>query len=134
MTEKEYGDLQDLQNAYKREIGEEVPSDEDLARLRRAIACGEILFFGCADGGRLIGCCSVSPVFSTYDYGRSGVFEDFYILPEYRHRGIARELVRYAYRESGVSTMLVGSADCDRDMYAALGFGTELGRMLSYQP
>ena len=134
LTEKQYGDLRELQISYKREIGEKAPSGEDLARLFGAMERGEILFYGCAEEGRLVGCCSVAPVFSTYDYSRSGVFEDFYIRPEYRHKGIARGLVRYAFRESGVSTLMVGSADCDRDMYVSLGFATELGHMLAYQP
>ena len=69
--------------------------------------------------------------FSTFDYSASGVFEDFFILPEYRHRGIARKLVEYAYRESGVSSMTVGCADCDLEMYKALGFTIPLGNLLA---
>ena len=117
VTERQYEGLRELHAAYKREIGENAPSEEDFARLFGAVDRGEILFFGCAEGDRLVGCCSVSPVFSTYDYGRSG---------------IARELVRYAFRESGVSTLIVGSAGCDRDMYVSLGFVTELGHMLAF--
>ena len=132
VTERQYEGLRELHAAYKREIGENAPSEEDFTRLFGAVDRGEILFFGCAEGDRLVGCCSVSPVFSTYDYGRSGLFEDFYILPEWRHSGIARELVRYAFRESGVSTLIVGSAECDRDMYVSLGFVTELGHMLAF--
>ena len=60
------------------------------------------------------------------------MFEDFYIVPAWRHRGIARELLRFAYRESGVSTMSVGSADCDEEMYRALGFAIPLGRLLAF--
>ena len=71
--------------------------------------------------------------FSTFDYRPSGVFEDFFILPPYRHQGIARQLVETAYRESGVSTMTVGCADCDRDMYKALGFSVPLGNLLAYE-
>lgn len=121
-----------LQTAYKREIGEDAPSDEDLARLRDAIARGDILFFACRDSDKLVGCCSVSPTFSTFNYARGGVFEDFFILPEYRRKGIARQLVQFAFAESGVASLTVGCADCDVGMYNALGFSIPLGNMLAY--
>lgn len=121
-----------LQIAYKREIGENAPSDEDFMRLGDAIGRGEIIFFACRDGEKLVGCCSVSPTFSTFNYARSGVFEDFFILPEYRHKGIARRLVRFAFAESGVSSLTVSCADCDVGTYTALGFSTSLGNMLAY--
>ena len=124
--------LETLQCAYKREIGEDAPSAEDFARLREAIEQGQIFFFGCLAEGELVACCSVSPTFSTFDYRRGGVFEDFYIVPAYRRRGIARKLVEFAVRESGVSSLTVGCADCDRDMYRALGFTVPLGNLLAF--
>ena len=129
------GDLESLgrlHSEYKLEIGEDRPSEREMGDLFDAIRRKDILFFGCYDDGRLVACCSVSRVFSTFDYKAGGVFEDFYILPEYRHRGIARDLVRYAYESSGISTMTVGCADCDREMYRSLGFGTSLGNLLAY--
>ena len=59
--------------------------------------------------------------------------KDFYIRPAYRHTGTARRLVRFAYRESGVSTLTVGCADCDVEMYKALGFSVPLGNLLAYE-
>ena len=132
VTEKEFAALRGLQLRYKAEIGEETPTEADFARLLEAINAGDILFYACADGGELVGCCSVSPTFSTFDYRRGGVFEDFYVLPEYRGKGIARKLVRYAFRESGVSSLTVGRADCDVGMYNALGFSIPLGNMLAF--
>ena len=126
------GDIEKLQLAYKEEIGEDAPIREDFDSLRRAIEQGTILFYGCEDEGRLVGCCSVSPTFSTFNYRRSGVFEDFYILPEYRHKGIARQLVEFAFRESGVGSLTVGCADCDKDLYSALGFCIPLGNLMAY--
>ena len=123
--------LWELHTAYKAAIGEEPPTEDDRERLALAIGEGRILFFGAWDGGKLVGCCSVTVGFSTFDYGKSGVFEDFYVLPEYRRRGIARELVGAAYRGSGVSTLTVGCAECDEDMYRALGFGVRLGALLA---
>ena len=134
VTERQFNALKRLETAYKREIGEEPPSGADFDRLLEAIRKEEILFFACADGEKLFGCCSVSPTFSTFDYRRGGVFEDFYIVPERRHIGIAKELVRYAYENSGVgASLIVGCADCDRAMYESLGFRVPIGTMLAYE-
>ena len=80
----------------------------------------------------MIGCCSIKVGFSTFDNHQSGEFEDFYICPEHRNQGIARQLVKYAYHESGVSSLTVGCADCDVQMYQALGFTITLGNLLAF--
>ena len=118
--------------AYKAEIGEEAPAERDQLCLQTALERNQILFYGAWDGETLMGCCSVTIGFSTFLYAPSAVFEDFYIRPAYRHRGIARELVRFAFTESGVSTLTVGCADCDLPMYQALGFSIPLGNLLAF--
>lgn len=125
--------LWELQLAYKAEIEEDAPNVQDKNKLLSAIERGQIVFFGAFDGMVLIGCCSVTIGFSTFDYAPSGVFEDFYIHPEYRHQGIARQLVQYAYKESGISSMTIGCADCDMPMYRALGFSIPLGNLLAFE-
>ena len=75
----------------------------------------------------------LTTTFSTFCYGPCGVLEGFYILPAYRHQGIARELVRFAYENSGAASMIVGCADCDLPMYRSLGFTVPLGNMLAYE-
>ncbi len=125
------GPLWELQKAYKAEIGEGAPGEPERMRLEKAIETGKILFFGAWHDGAMIGCCSVTVGFSTFDYAPCGTFEDFYILPEYRHKGVARKLVRFAYRESGVSSLTVGCADCDKERYRSLGFGISLGNLLA---
>ena len=125
--------LWELQKAYKTEIEEDMPSDQDLDRLKKAMEENRILFYGAWDGGMLLGCCSVTIGFSTFNYAPSGVFEDFYIRPEYRHKGIARELVRYARENSGVGSLTVGCADCDVEMYKSLGFTIRLGNLLAFE-
>ena len=122
-----------LQRSYKAEIGESIPSETDKERLAKALREDRISFYGAWEDGVLIGCCSVSTGFSMFDYKKSGVFEDFYIRPACRHKGVARQLVRYAYRESGVSSLTVGCADCDIEMYRALGFSVRLGHLLAYE-
>ena len=124
--------LWELQKLYKAEIGEDEPTIEDKARLESAIGGDRIFFYGAWEGNKLIGCCSVTVGFSTFDYRPSGVFEDFYIRPEDRHTGIARRLVQFAYRESGVSSLTVACADCDIPMYRSLGFSVPLGNSLAF--
>ena len=129
---REIDGLWALQKLYKAEIGENEPEEAGKERLKEAIAAGRIIFYGAFDGRDLVGCCSVTVGFSTYDYMPSGVFEDFFIRPEYRHRGLARRLVRFAYEESGLGTMTVGCADCDLLMYDSLGFSIPLGNLMAY--
>ena len=132
ITPSQIRQLWELQMAYKAEIGEEAPTERDQLCLQAALERNQILFYGAWDGETLAGCCSVTIGFSTFLYASSAVFEDFYIRPAYRHRGIARELVRFAFTESGVSTLTVGCADCDLPMYQALGFSIPLGNLLAF--
>ncbi|MCH5323657.1 MAG: GNAT family N-acetyltransferase [Eubacterium sp.] len=132
VTEQYFTELDALHSAYKLEIGEDEPTISDLVKLHNAIMHADILFYGCVIECQLVAICSVSKVFSTFNYSISGVFEDFYIAPQFRHKGIARKLVKYAYENSGVSSMTVGCADCDKEMYNALGFNIPLGNMLAY--
>ncbi len=125
--------LWELQRLYKAEIGEDEPESEEKARLTKAIYENKIFFYGAWEDNKLIGCCSVTIGFSTFDYMPSGVFEDFYIRPDYRHKGIARRLVQFAYRESGASSLTVGCADCDVEMYQSLGFSIPLGNLLAFE-
>lgn len=131
-TAEDFPALSALHRAYKEAIGEAAPTQDELSRLRGAMDRGDILFFGCETEGSLAGICSVTRGFSTYDYRPSGVLEDFYIRPEFRHRGIARRLVCFAREKSGVSSLTVGCAPCDRGMYEAIGFQVPLGTLLAW--
>lgn len=124
--------LWELQRLYKIEIGEGEPESTGKERLSEAIRINRILFYGAWEGNTLVGCCSVTVGFSTFDYMPSGVFEDFYIRSEFRHKGIARQLVQFSYRESNVSSLTVGCADCDIQMYQSLGFSISLGNLLAF--
>ena len=127
-----FDELTALHKAYKAAIGENAPTDAELQRLRTALEKKQIHFYGCICDHSLVACCSVSFTYSTFNYGKSGVFEDFYIQPDYRHRGIAKKLVSYAYEQSGVESLTVGCADCDVSMYQALGFAIPLGNLLAF--
>ena len=133
VTRDNMAELKMLQLGYKQEIGEDRPTDENFDSLGQAVSKGQIIFYGCIDEGRLIACCSITPTYSTFNYQTGGVFEDFYIVPEYRHRGLARRLVEFAYRESGVGSLTVGCADCDTAMYQSLGFTIPLGNLFAFE-
>ena len=132
VSKGQMADLKSLQIGYKSEIGESTPTDENFDSLFSAIIKGQILFYGCSVHNKLIACCSITPTYSTFNYRMGGVFEDFYILPEYRHTGIARQLIQFAYQDSGVSSLTVGCADCDVAMYKSLGFHIPLGKMYAF--
>lgn len=132
MTDSQMDALWELHKKYKMEIGEDEPDLAGKDRLAEAIKAHRIFFFGAFDDEALVGCCSVTVGFSTFNYLPSGVFEDFYIRPEYRHKGIAHQLVQFARLESGVSSLTVGCANCDVQMYKALGFSIPLGNLLAF--
>lgn len=127
-----FQELVNLQIAYKSEIGEDCLTQSNINSLKNAIEQGLITFYGCICKDKLVACCSICLTYSTFNYDIAGVFEDFYILPAYRHKGLARRLVKYAYANSGASSLYVGCADCDVGMYNALGFDISLGNMLAY--
>ena len=132
ITTAHFEELKALHAAYKAAIGEKAPTSAQFERLYRALENGSIDFYGCICGGRLVACCSIACVFSTFHYDRGGVLEDFYIAPPYRHQGIARKLAQYGIKESGVQSLTVGCADCDADMYRAIGFRVPLGHLLAF--
>lgn len=123
-----------LEDAFKAEIGEAPLAPPAHLALRAAIQSGRIRFFAAMHLSRMVGMCSVSETFSTFTCGKCGVFEDFYLYPPYRHRGIARRLVRFvqeACQLDGYASLTVGASECDVPMYASLGFHMPIGTMLA---
>lgn len=122
--------LKKLLQGYLAEIGEDVADEAKLRRLEAAVAEGKIVFLLAYRGSRAVGMCSVAEHFSTFDCGNVGVFEDFYIEPVFRKKGIARMLASSARehcRERGLASLTVTCAECDVGMYRALGFDAGLG-------
>lgn len=132
ITAEYFDDLKRLHSAYKSAIGEDVPTNAQFDCLYKAIKKGDIHFFGCLCDNELVACCSISYTYSTFNYNRGGVFEDFYIMPQYRHHGIAKKLVQFSIKESDVKSLTVGCADCDVEMYKAIGFCIPLGNLLAF--
>ena len=109
-------------------------TQEVAGRMEQAIADGQITFFAAKRLNRPVGICSVSSCFSTFCCKRSGIFDDFYVEPAFRHQGVARTLAAAAQefcRMQGYASVMVGCADCDTELYRALGFETRLGTMLA---
>ena len=123
-----------LENSFLAEIREEPLTGEKKERLADAVRAGRIAFFLALRGTRAVGMCSVSPCFSTFACGETGVFDDFYVEPPFRRQGAARMLARAAQgwcRERGMASLTVGCSAGDVGMYRALGFEVELGTMLA---
>ena len=124
-----------LENDFKRCIGEEPLTEEKQKLLQRAIKEGRITFFVAVQSGRAVGMCSVAKCYSTFSCADTGVYEDFYIEPAFRGKGIARKLAEAAQtwcRDNGISSLTVCCAPCDEKMYRALGFDAPLGMTLAH--
>lgn len=93
---EDHWQLRKLLNGYLAEIGEEMLSDEKIERLEKAIAEEKIFFFLARRGSRAVGMCSVSLCFSTFACRAVGSFEDLYVEPVFRKKGIAGMLAHAA--------------------------------------
>lgn len=134
-TLEHFNELIEILNEYKHSICEAPFSQEQLHSLQRAIADEIILFFLASVDGDVIGVCSATLGFSTFKCTKMGVFEDFYISPEYRQRGIAKKLANYVFSEMedmGIENLWVGCADIDVAKFRNLGFNIGLGNLLTW--
>ena len=126
--------LKKLENGFLKEIGESPATEEKQEQLAQAILDGKITFFVAKRGYRAVGMCSVAKCFSTFACTDTGVFDDFYIEPVFRKKGIARKLALAAQdwcKEKGLASLTVCCAPCDEGMYQALGFNFRLGSTFS---
>ncbi len=131
----DFNTLVPLLDGYKKEIGENPLEIQQLSALRVAIEKDEIVFFVAKHNENLIAMCSISKTFSTFKCSYSGVFEDFYIIPEYRKEGVAKRLLDFVFgycKNEKISSLWVGCADCDIDMYKHLGFDIPLGNLFTW--
>ena len=130
LSDPEDWQLKKLENGFLKEIGEEPATGEKQEQLAQAVRDGKITFFVAKRGYRAVGMCSVAKCFSTFACTDTGVFDDFYIEPVFRKRGVARKLAKVAQdwcKENGLASLTVTCAPCDEGMYQALGFDVRLG-------
>lgn len=136
LSDPEEWQLKKLENGFFREIGETALTEERQTRLSQAVRDGKIIFFVARRGSRAVGMCSVAGCFSTYACADIGVFDDFYIEPVFRKKGIARKLTQAAQewcRDRGIISLSVCCAPCDEERYRDLGFTVRLGTTLACQ-
>ena len=130
LSDPEDWQLTKLENGFLKEIGEEPATEEKQDQLAQAVRDGKITFFVAKRGYRAVGMCSVAKYFSTFACTDTGVFDDFYIEPVFRKKGVARKLAKAAQdwcKENGLASLTVTCAPCDEGMYQALGFDVRLG-------
>ena len=135
LSDAEDWQLLKLENGFLAEIGEDPLTEEKQERRQQAIRNGKITFFLAKRGYRAVGMCSVSPCFSTFSCADTGVFDDFYIEPVFRKKGIARKLAQAAQtwcQENGIASLTVCCAPCDEGMYQSLGFDARLGTTFAH--
>ena len=135
LKSKDFKQIRELIDEYKKSINEDKLNDVQYESLLKAIENNEIEFYVVKQKGKLIAICSISVIFSTFSCKYTGVFEDFYIDHGYRKLGIARKLTEYVFeqcKERDITSVWVGCADVDINMYKALGFEIELGNLLTW--
>ncbi len=131
---KDYHTLSLLLNGFKAAVGEAPLTQLEWAALRIGIEEERITYHIAWKEGRAVGVYSLCRSFSSYRCAAVGIFEDFYVLPEARGTGVARALAEHArsvVRSWGGHTLTVTCAECDREMYRALGFTEAIGTTLS---
>ena len=129
--------LKKLENGFLKEIGESPATEEKQEQLAQAIRDGKITFFVAKRGYRAVGMCGIAKCFSTFACTDTGVFDDFYIEPVFRKKGMARKLTKAAQdwcKENGLASLTVTCAPCDEGMYQALGFDVRLGSTFAIIP
>lgn len=132
---EDFKKLKVLIKDYKNSIGENTPTDEEFNKLKLAIKDNLISFYVAKKSGDLIAMCSVCEVYSTFNFSKSGIFEDFYVSPDFRKIGLARQLTSFVFLQcklQGIKSLWVGCADVDIDMYKSLGFEIPLGNLLTW--
>ncbi len=135
LSDPEDWQLKKLENGFLKEIGETPSTEEKQEKLAQAIRDSKITFFMAKRGYRAVGMCSIARCFSTFACGDTGVFEDFYIEPAFRRKGVARKLAQAAQQwgvDNGIASLTVTCASCDEKMYQSLGFDTHLGNTFAY--
>lgn len=135
LADPEDWQLKKLENGFLKEIGESLATEEKQEQLAQAIRDGKITFFVAKRGCRAVGMCSVAKCFSTFACTDTGVFDDFYIEPVFRGKGIARKLAQVAQewcKENDLASLTVCCAPCDEGMYQALGFDVRLGSTFAH--
>ena len=132
---KDFKKIKPLLNDYKSSIHEEQLTECQFEELRNALENKKIMFYVATVKDEMVAMCSITTAFSTYKCKDMGIFEDFYIKPSYRGKGIASHLIQFVIAEMekmNINAIWVGCADIDVGMYKHLGFNISLGNLLAW--
>lgn len=135
LSDPEDWQFKKLENGFLSEIGEQTLTEEKHEQLKKAVMDGKIIFFIAKRDYRAVGMCSVARCFSTFACADNGEFEDFYIEPVFRKKGVARKLAQSAIEwcgKNGIASLTVCCSPCDEGMYQSLGFDTRLGATFAH--
>lgn len=132
---KDVEKLKPLLNDYKKAIHEEELTECQFTNLNNALENEKIIFYIAKVDDEIVAMCSITTAFSTYKCEDMGIFEDFFIKPSYRGKGIASKLVQFVTTEMkkmNVTSVWVGCADVHVELYKHLGFNIPLGNLLTW--
>ena len=127
--------LEILMHEYKFSINEDKLDKKQFEKLKEAIKYKKIKFYTLNIDNNIIGMCSISYLYSTYKCESIGMFDDFYIKPDYRKKGYAKKLTKYVFEDmvkNNINSVMVGCSDMDLEMYKHIGFKMELGNLLTW--
>ncbi len=89
----------------------------------------DLFVFVCRDENEIVGCCflyvSEKPSNPTFINGKTGTILNVYTKPEYRRKGIARELIKILLSESekiNLDFVELKATDIGYNLYKSLGF------------
>ena len=142
LTEEDLEPFISLRIAQLREEG--ATEELDLApALRdyyhRHLADGTFVSWLALDGGKIIGTSGMSfvekPPYFSCPTGRIGLLSSMYTNPDYRRRGIAKELLRRVVEEArsyGCGAVQITASDMGVLLYASFGF-VKNGNFMQYR-
>ena len=114
-----------------------VPALQDY--YRRHMADGTFVSWLAIDGDRIVGTSGMSfvekPPYFGCPSGRIGLLSSMFTEPEYRHKGIARELLSKVVEEArayGCGTVQITASDMGVLLYTAFGF-VKNGNFMQYK-
>lgn len=132
---KDFEKIKPLLNGFKESVHEELLTECQFTELKNAIENKKIMFFIALVNDETVAMCSITTAFSTFKCKNMGIFDDFYINPFYRGKGVAANLVNFVFDEMkkmNIKSLWVGCTDTDVGMYKHLGFSVALGNLLAW--
>ena len=141
LTEPDVGALIALRIAQLREEGGDGPDLTEALRdyYRRHLADGSFFAFLGREGERILGTGGISivekPPWFACPSGKIGLLSSMYTAPDFRRRGIAKEILTRLTDEArlrGCATVQITASEAGMKLYTAFGFRRN-GRFMDYR-